>query len=590
MNLPFLFAACSVGIFGTLAIYFSWQKDRLMKLLKERERVQKRRLYEISVLRSIQERIGYSLDIDRVIDTLTSSLKNLFPYSTVSSLVVHDDDIIMKTHLDERIGTTYLTQVKKSMLASLTSLLNKPLPHHIEDVRTGLAADDTNLQPLGSFFHIPLILHGQVVGLISICSVTPGLYKEEDMTIMYQLTALASNALSKLQEVITIEEEKLVAMITSIADGIVMIDKSYQLTFVNQSAKTLLGIPHLPTPTIFDVVNMLSQKADFGQRIKEVLSTNKSLPKEEITLADKTVEISVSPVLGPIEDQQTMKRSVMGCVILMHDVTLEKGLQKMKEDFTNAVVHELRSPLSAIKAATEMMIANPDLPRTDRKLAAIIEQQSKRLLTDTNSLLDAAKLEAGHFTVWQTASDIAKVATDTLALFQPEASKKGVMLDLDIQHALPQAFIDPRRIEQVLNNLISNSLKFTPQGGNILVKIVSQYNEQLPKTSTNPGILVSVSDTGIGIPEEKQKDLFEKFASITKTPVDSLEETTTGTGLGLYIARGIVAAHGGNIYVSSRPHHGTTVFFTVPIASETKPLFSPTIQNILRYSPPQTVH
>ncbi|HSD98333.1 MAG TPA: ATP-binding protein [Patescibacteria group bacterium] len=597
MNLLVVFSLSGMILFGLLAIYFSFQEERLKKTLKERNILQKRRVYEISILKTIQDRIGYSLDIERIIDTLTGSLKNLFPYSTVSSLVLHEDSAVIKTTLEERVSTAFLDEVKKSMLASMSSLLNTPLPTRFEEVKTGLVIDDTNTNPLASFFHIPLIVNGKVAGLISICSTKPGLYKEEDMTIMYQLTATASNALSRLKSVIATEQEKLMAMLTSLADGIVMIDNAYKLTFINQSAKNLIGLPHLTTPTVFDVVNMLSKEKDFGAKIKESLLQNKVLEEKELHLEDnKIAQVIVTPVLGPIEDQETMERKVMGVTVLIHDITLEKSLQQLKEDFTNAVVHELRSPLTAIKAASEMMVSNIDLAQSDKKLAVIIDEQSKRLLNDINSLLDAAKLEAGHFTVWQAPNDVSKVAKDTLELFQPEAEKKHIHLAYSVEDALPLGFIDTARIAQVLNNLLSNSLKFTSENGTISLKIVSQYNTQLPTTPTNPGILVSVSDNGIGIPQDKQKSLFEKFAQInpnrmSMTADHHIEEPTEGTGLGLYIAKGIVEAHGGNIYVNSLPNKGTTIFFTLPVAKEeTKTLLNPKLQSVLEQYQPKMLN
>ncbi len=584
--------------FAILAIYFALTSKNLKKTINQHDIVQKRRLYEIAVLKTIQDRIGYSLDVERVIDTLTGSLKNLFPYSTVSSLILHAEEVIIKTTLEEKVGTQFLEQVKKSMLASMSSLATTPLPQHVEEIRTGLVIDDTNPKQLASFFHIPLIVNGQIVGLISICSTKPGLYKEEDMTIMYQLTATASNALSRLRALISNEQEKLTAMITSLADGIVMIDNTYKLTFINQSARNLIGIPHLSNPTIFDVVNMLSKEKDFGAKIKEALSQNKIIEEKELHLGDETVaQVIVTPVLGAVEDTETLDRKVMGVTVLIHDITLEKGLQQMKEDFTNAVVHELRSPLTAIKAASEMMVSNAELPASDKKLATIIEQQSKRLLNDINSLLDAAKLEAGHFTVWQAPFDMSKVATETISLFQPEAIKKQITITYQVEDALPLAFIDSSRMAQVLNNLLSNSLKFTPAGGKITIKIVGQYNNQLPTTPTNPGILVSVSDTGIGIPQDKQKQLFTKFASLQKPQMSmradhgQQPEITEGTGLGLFIAKGIVEAHGGNIYVNSTPEHGTTIFFTLPVAhEEAKTLLNPKLQSVLEQYTPKVLN
>src|ERR1700690_996081 len=108
MNLPTLLSISGMVIFGILAIYFSYKEEKLKKALKERDSLQKRRVYEISILKTIQDRIGYSLDIERIIDTLTGSLKNLFPYATVSSLVLHEESAVMKTTLEERVGTNFL--------------------------------------------------------------------------------------------------------------------------------------------------------------------------------------------------------------------------------------------------------------------------------------------------------------------------------------------------------------------------------------------------------------------------------------------------------------------------------------------------
>lgn len=571
-------------IFALLAIYLAASVQKLKKELKKIDENRKRRVYELSVLKTLQERIGYSLDVERVIDTITGSLKNLFPYSAVSSIVIHEDKYVFKISLEERVGTSFVDQVKKSMLASLASLMDHPVPQHFEEVKMGLIADDDNTNPLASFFHIPLIVKGEIVGIISICSTKPGLYKEDDMTILYQLTSTASNALSRLQELISTEQEKLLSMIASLADGILMIDNSYKLTLINQAAKNLLGIPHLTNPTIFDTVNMLSKQSDFGSKIKESLSLGRIIEEKELQLVDKTVQIIVTPVFGPNEDPASTQKKVMGVTVLIHDITLEKSLQQMKEDFTNAVVHELRSPLTAVKAAAEMMIQNQTLEQNQQRLAIIIDEQSKRLLNEINSLLDAAKLEAGHFTIWQAPNEIEKVVQESVELFQPEAEKKNIKITSFIEDTLPQAFIDNSRIDQVLNNLIANSLKFTPSGGEIKIKVVSQYNPQLPHTPTNPGILVSITDTGIGIPSDKQKILFHKFSQVKQ---DHTTDPSEGTGLGLYIAKGIVEAHGGSIYINSGLGQGTTIFFTLPVAKEEKkPLLNSKLQQVLeQYTP-----
>src|SRR5690348_4402119 len=193
MSLPFLIAISTTVLFGIAAIYFSVREQNLKRELKQREEIQKRRLYEISTLRAIQDRIGYSLDIERVIDTITGSLKNLFPYSTASSLLIEPNKLIFKTAIEEEVSRNFIDDVKKSMVASLSALLNKPLPNYIEEIRTGTLPSENNKQILSSFFHIPLVVNGNIVGLINVSSTKPGLYKDPDMTVMYQMTTIASN-------------------------------------------------------------------------------------------------------------------------------------------------------------------------------------------------------------------------------------------------------------------------------------------------------------------------------------------------------------------------------------------------------------
>jgi len=546
--------------FGLVAIFLSVKEERTKKVLKEREALQKRRVYEISTLKAIQDRIGYSLDIEKVIDTLSGSLKNLFPYSTASSLLLKQDKLVLKTTIDERVSSSFIEQVKKSMLASLSTLLDTSIPTHIEETKTGLVVDETNTKMMASFFNIPLVVSGEVIGLITIASTQPSLYVEEDMTILYQMTSQAASALSKLKEVIRYEESKLLAMITSLTDGVLMIDTTFTISIINTAAKKFLNIEHIENPSIFDVVSPLSRKYDFGAKIKEAMVKNTVITEQELALLDKIVAVVITPVVSATNGQS----HIIGATILIHDITLEKSLAKLKEDFTNTVVHELRSPLTAIKAAAELMEWAHNLDENQKKLINIIDEQSKRMLADITSLLDAAKLESGHFTVWQAANDIKKIIQDSIDLFLPEAEKKHIALLSDVTPNLPMGFVDPMRVSQILNNLLSNSLKFTNPGGRIDIKASMQHNEYLPHTLINPGILIAVTDNGIGIPKEKQGMLFNKFSQITQdthTPVGH-----EGTGLGLYVSKGIVEAHGGTIFLNSTPGVGTTISFTLPIA------------------------
>jgi len=538
-------------LFGALTIYFSFKEEKLKKELSEKEKSDKQKIYEISILKEIQLRIGYSLDVSEIIDVITGSLRHLFPYSTVSSLTIKEDKLVLKTYVEESVSRAFLDSVKKSMVASFQALL-PVLPKTVDEVVTGVPLDDKNSQPLASFFHIPLIVGNRVVGLINISSTTPNLYKEDEMTILYQITAQASSALSKLEEVLETEKGKLTSMIASLADGVFMLDQKRQLVIINESAKSFLNVEK-PSPSLFDVISSLPSGFNLVDKIESAEKTNQTLEEKEIKIANKTFQMFITPVLSHVRDEVS---NVIGTSILLHDITLEKNLSELKEDFTNMMVHELRAPLTAVKDSSELILENSKLTKEETEnFLKIINNQAKMLLTQIGLVLDAAKIEAGRFTINKTLNELEPLIDEVVKTFLPVASKKNILLTSQID-PLPKISFDAVHLREVLNNLLSNSLKFTNKGGKIKItaRNLKDYVE------------VSVSDTGIGIPKDKQRDVFEKFYRVPSTRGGQAK--TIGTGLGLYIVKGIVEAHQGKVNLISEEGKGTTVTFTLPVTQE----------------------
>ncbi len=225
---------------------------------------------------------------------------------------------------------------------------------------------------------------------------------------------------------------------------------------------------------------------------------------------------------------------------------------KLKDDFINMVIHELRAPLTAIKDSSTLIIGSPDLEKDEKeKLLHVIHDQAQKMLDQISMLLDAAKLDAGRFTLEKVPSDLQKVLEEKIQIFAPQAERKQIKLIAQLGETLPLISFDPLRIGQVVNNLLSNSLKFTPEDGTITISL--HHN-------TLRTVEVSVADTGTGIPKEKQATLFSKFYQVPEN-----EKRAAGTGLGLYIVKSIVEAHGGTVFLTSEPDKGTTISFTLPI-------------------------
>ena len=551
MNLLESSAITATIFFGLISLYLTIKQRQSALRTQKTEEIEKQRLYQITILKEIQDRIGYSLDTEKIIEVITGSLKHLFPYSTASSMVIKSDKIIFRSYIEENISSSFILQVRKSMLASLRALV-AGLPEKVEEFTSGVPLNETKNAPVSSYFNIPLVIGNKIVGLINVSSANKNLYKEEEVTILYQIVAQASGALSKLEALLENEKGKLTSMISSLADGVFMVDTHRNLLIINEAAKSFLNISN-PNPTLSDLLTSLGTSYNLSDKIDECIKNNRTIEEKEIQVGDRTLQTFITPVPNAREEA---RQGPIGASILLHDITIEKNISRIKEDFTHMIVHELRAPLTAIKDSSELMIEVFDDKGTlekeqQKRLLKIIDVQSKSLLEQINQVLDAAKMEAGRFTIEKTLFDMSGVIDNAIEPFLPQANKKQITISTDIYYPLPKVELDPIRITQVLNNLISNSLKFTPAGGKIVI-------------SAKPGnglITVSVSDNGIGIPEGEQKDLFSKYYQIRTTPHQLAKK---GTGLGLYIIKGIVEAHNGSVGVISREGHGTTIFFNLP--------------------------
>lgn len=521
------------------------------KRLVHRELELSRKMYELAILKEVGERIGYSLDVEKIIDIITGSLRKLFPYSTSSfMLIAEDNKVIFKCDVEESINSEFVNDVKNRMLAALSALTEVDFSKSpIEEVVTGTILDEDNKLPVSSFFNIPLVIKERVVGLINITSIKGGLYKEEEMTILYRITKQASDAVSKLQIVLETEKGKVVSMVSSMADGVIMTDKDTHLVVINPAAKEMLNIQKEEV-TIFDVIDSLTGKFDLRTRIEESIKKEKLLIHDELYIADKVLQVLVSPV-------KDREEKTLGSVVIFHDITNEKQLERLRQDFTAMMVHELRAPLTAMNGTSDTILRHLSELSAEKLTGSVrlLHESSSQMIKLVNDLLDVAKIEAGKFEVIEESANLREVVTEAARVFDSLVSAKGLSLETKVAADVPAVlYFDRLRVSQVLNNLLSNALKFTNVGG-ITIEVKVSDSE----------VVVSVIDTGEGVSPEEIPTLFSKFKQLSKS------ERGMGTGLGLVISKGIVESHGGRIGVESRAGKGSVFYFTLPINESTSP-------------------
>jgi signal transduction histidine kinase len=232
-----------------------------------------------------------------------------------------------------------------------------------------------------------------------------------------------------------------------------------------------------------------------------------------------------------------------------------RELDRMKDDFVSSVSHELRTPLTSIRGYLELVLEREagDLTEEQERFLGIVARNADRLLRVVGDLLFVAQVDAGTIALEPGACDLEEVASEAVEAVRPAAVEKGIELALAADD-VPELTADRARIAQVLDNLVSNAVKFTPVGGRVTVRAFSEGNEAL----------VEVTDTGMGIAPQDQEHLFQRFF---RTAAAS-EEAIPGTGLGLAIVKAIVEAHGGSISVASEVGHGTTFQMRLPLERE----------------------
>ncbi len=582
---PALAASVFVTSVAVGASLYLVTKDRKTRqALEKREKDVSRKMYELAILKELGDRIGYSLNVQEIIDVITNSLHQFIEYSAVSYMLLEPEKVIFKIHLESSVHRRFVDEVRDRMLGSLSALLDHEFDQrNVEEILSGAIIIEELNEPVRSFFNIPLVIDEKVVGVLTVADTKEGLYKEEEMTILYKIIQQASKAVTSLQGVVKTEQAKVNAMVESMEDGVVMTDADYRILVINPAAKRVIGQEKKTDITIFDFIDNLGGKMDIRGRLEESVKMKKAYASERFQIREKSYQAFVFPVktLSSLNEGE-----VLGGVVIFHDVSREVELEHVRDDFTSMIVHELRAPLSGIQKVSELLKAPGKrvAAASSKQYVDLIYQNSSSMLDLVNDILDAAKLQAGKFEISREPADIREVIADRVAFFALSAADKKIRLSVSAGADLPKDIpFDIQRIKQVLNNLISNALKFTNEGGTITLaaflhepgasvndearQAKLSFSEPLPeeKFATTPrSLVVTVTDTGVGIPAENRSELFNKFKQLNNA---SVVPSIKGTGLGLAIARGILEGHGGSIGLVSKVDAGSTFYFSLPVTS-----------------------
>ncbi|MBC7473619.1 MAG: GAF domain-containing protein, partial [Candidatus Sericytochromatia bacterium] len=398
--------------------------------------------------------------------------------------------------------------------------------------------------------------------------------KLEDMVVERTVELIDSNkALQKQKEKLEILSQRLQAIISSIPDGILVINKDNQILSSNPAFMNMLNfvsndiqIDSLIGLSLMKLITFISNNDDkniknLGNLLTQIVDKEEQENNDlDLVLENGTshyYKVLTAPVKITGESIHRIKSSVNeknNQVIVFHDVTKEKEIDKLKSDFIAVVSHELKTPVSAMMGFANLIEdgMSDDITDDQQDYLNKIQIQGERLIRLINDLLDFSKLEAGQMPLYLQLLDADEVITEIVETLRPLADEKSMTLRSNIEIDLPPICIDPDKLKQILINLISNAIKFTPENtGLIEAKVILDQE--------NKSLLFSVSDNGIGIPDRDKAKLFDRFYQVD----NSSTRRYGGTGLGLAIVKKLVDLNNGQVWVDSKIGSGSTFYFTV---------------------------
>ena len=348
------------------------------------------------------------------------------------------------------------------------------------------------------------------------------------------------------------EKNKTMAIIENLTDGILLLNRKDEVEVVSPPVVDYLRKEkeELIGKNVFEFFSGEDFKPFREKLVDEDKKRIKQLFRQEISIGNR-LDLEVTTIFLKDETQDK------GVLIIFHDITRDKLVERMKTEFVSISAHQLRTPLSAIKW-TIRMVLDGDAGELNAEQKDLLEKtyvSNERMIALINDLLNVSRIEEGRFLYKQEPGQLEDIVKTIVDSSQELLKMKKISLSMDIpQEKLPKVNIDKEKMELAVQNLLENAAKYTPEGGSILISIEKHEAE----------VVFKIKDTGVGIPESEHERIFTKFFRGDNV----IKMETEGSGLGLYTTRNIIDAHRGKIWFESTEGKGTTFYFSIPFAKQ----------------------
>ncbi|PIW36661.1 MAG: hypothetical protein COW24_04175 [Candidatus Kerfeldbacteria bacterium CG15_BIG_FIL_POST_REV_8_21_14_020_45_12] len=516
--------------------------------------------HELGLVRQLAVELASAISVREAIE-LTNRYVDQIGIFTVKSYLIYDPRI----HGFQQLA--YLTEpVSQKQIHALTeagrALLVENSPKEITkaarecklDVRV-MEGDAKSTRTLNfpSTIVLPIGQSNQMAGVIVIASTQESAIRSAEAldSLKTKLSILAM-AIQRVQSFLVDQRSRTQAVVESSSNGVLIFeDDGKTVTLTNGALLEMTGLKKGKVTTA-DLSVLFAGSVDLESKINEVIKKGNRIKLSNIQLGDRSFDIFLTPIFDYHED-------VVAGAIIVNDITHFVEVDRMKTEFVSIASHQLRTPLTSINWFVEMLLSGDvgPLKGLQREYLDEVLQGSRRMASLVNDLLNVSRLETGRLKIEPTPTDLAEMIRGIIKEAEPLIGSKDVKLNFtEPTPALPSVNIDAGLLRQVIHNLVTNAIRYSSKPkSSVEVKLSANQGDEA-------GIIIAVTDQGIGIPESMKSKIFEKFFRAD----NAIQMAADGSGLGLYIAKLVMDASGGKIWFDTIEGKGTTFFVQIPIS------------------------
>ncbi len=513
-----------------------------------------RRVHQLSVLEAISRELAAATHSDLLFDLILDQAME-FTNSTWGMFSIYDAETEL---LEVKVQRGYHSAVKSPLTGQGIpgNSAIQQIAINIPDLRLESDHQDFTLGRARSHLSVPLLNQSSVTGVLSLESEGEHAFSDMDVAFISQLANQAAAALqnARLFSDVSTMRDRLSAVLNSVLEGIVLFDRNWRVILTNRAVAGITGlepgeIAGLDVDAMPELMHRRLGIKDGVPLIRDLHGPSTQRVVIDCPSGEKVVERSIVAVQG---DSDRM----VGWMLVLRDLTDELRVVQERELITETLIHDLRSPISAVLGALEVVESTlPAEQEGDLEMSQqgvhVARRGAQRVLALVESLLDIARMHSGKMELTCTLVRLQSIAAGVVNEFLPQSLEYGVILQNRIPSDLPKVYIDQVKIARVMTNLIDNALKYSPSGAQVVI------SGDIRPAGT---ICVRVSDSGPGIPVEYREKIFERFGQIPGS-----RGRRRGTGLGLTFCKLAVEAHGGRIWVEANSADGSDFVFTLPL-------------------------